>query len=137
MALSVPVEPRRGSGFHLEAEALRSGAPPLLDPTGKHLQSVIDIFPGPDTDDQDYEVLTLDQVDDSIIPNSQPEELLGALQLLDDSRSRIVFEAFNLLHDLALSVLGKLSQLLLSSLEELDGVGHARGLQPQPPLDLL
>jgi len=74
----------------LEAEALGLRVPPLLDSTGEHLQSVVDVFPIPDTDDQDYQVLTLDQVDDSIIANSQSEELLGTLQLLSNGRSWVV-----------------------------------------------
>src|SRR5207245_10090306 len=77
-------------GSRLEAEALGLRVPPLLDSTGELLQSVVDVFPPPDTADQPYQVLTLDQVDDPIIANSQPEELLGTLQLLSNGRSWVV-----------------------------------------------
>ena len=67
---------------------------------------------------------TVDYIDDSIITDPKPKELLRTLQLLDTRWARIVLQCLDLGDDLALGRFRKGSQFLFGRLEELDCVGH-------------
>lgn len=47
-------------------------------------------------------MLALNEVDDAEIANAQTEELLGALQLLDTSRPRLILQPLDPFQDLPL-----------------------------------
>ena len=105
--------------------------------TRRRLQILVHLFPVPDSDDQDYQLLTLDRVDDPVVADSNPKKLFASLQLLGTCRSRIVLEGLDPLDNLALSFLREAGQFLVSRLEELDRVCHERRLKPQPLLHLV
>src|SRR5207247_4736938 len=106
--------------------------PPSLDPSRKYFQAPVDVLPVADTCEENHEALIFDDVNHPVVAHSQSEELLGTLQLLDASRAWIVLQALEFSHDLPLSLPGKSGEFLRGSLEELDRVHDAGGLQPQP-----
>lgn len=72
--------------------------------TRRRLQILVHLLPVPDSDDQDYQLLTLDHVDDPVVADSNPKKLFASLQLLGTCRSRIVLEGLDPLDNLALSL---------------------------------
>ena len=69
----------------------------------------------------------IDLVDDAIVADADPVELVFTVQLLDTARKRIRSELVDLRGDLLLYVLGKCGQFTERTAREVDGVRHMQG----------